>query len=135
MQNFVQYAPTEIVFGKDTELKTGQEVKKWGGHRTLIVFGGGSAVRSGLIDRVENSLTEAGIVSERLGGVQPNPRLSFARQGVAKAVEMEADYILAVGGGSAIDTAKAIAHGAANPEFDLWDIWTQKVPLTKSFPV
>lgn len=135
MQNFVQYAPTEIVFGKDTELKTGQEVKKWGGHRTLIVFGGGSAVRSGLIDRVENSLTEAGIVSERLGGVQPNPRLSFARQGVAKAVEMEADFILAVGGGSAIDTAKAIAHGAANPEFDLWDIWTQKVPLTKSFPV
>lgn len=135
MQNFVQYAPTEIVFGKDTELKTGQEVKKWGGHRTLIVFGGGSAVRSGLIDRVENSLTEAGIVSERLGGVQPNPRLSFARQGVAKAVGMEADFILAVGGGSAIDTAKAIAHGAANPELDLWDIWTQKVPLTKSLPV
>lgn len=135
MQNFVQYAPTEIVFGKDTELKTGQEVKKWGGHRTLIVFGGGSAVRSGLIDRVENSLTEAGIVSERLGGVQPNPRLSFARQGVAKAVEMEADFILAVGGGSAIDTAKAIAHGAANPELDLWNIWTQKVPLTKSLPV
>lgn len=135
MQNFVQYAPTEIVFGKDTELKTGQEVRKWGGHRTLIVFGGGSAVRSGLIDRVENSLTEAGIVCERLGGVQPNPRLSFARQGVAKAVEMKADFILAVGGGSAIDTAKAIAHGAANPEFDLWDIWTQKVPLTKSLPV
>lgn len=136
MQNFTQYAPTEIVFGKNTELRVGQEVKKWGGHRALIVFGGGSALRSGLIGRVEKSLEEAGITSERLGGVQPNPRLDLARQGVVKAVEMEADFILAVGGGSAIDTAKAIAHGAANPELDLWDdIWMQKVPLTQSLPV
>lgn len=135
MQNFTQYAPTEIVFGKNTEQKTGREVKKWGGKHTLIVYGGGSVIKSGLLERVEKSLSEEGISSVRLGGVQPNPRLSFAREGVKRALGAGVDFILAVGGGSAIDTAKAIAHGAANPEYDLWDIWTQKVPLEKSLPI
>lgn len=135
MENFVQYAPTEVIFGKGTENQTGEEVKKWGGSRVLLVYGGGSAVRSGLIGRVEQSLTEAGIAYEEFGGVKPNPRLAFAAEGVQKALTFGADFILAVGGGSAIDTAKAIAHGTANPEEKLWDIWTRKVPLTRSLPV
>ena len=135
MENFVQYAPTEVIFGKGTENQTGEEVKKWGGSRVLLVYGGGSAVRSGLIGRVEQSLTEAGIAYEEFGGVKPNPRLAFAEEGVQKALAFGADFILAVGGGSAIDTAKAIAHGTANPEEKLWDIWIRKVPLTRSLPV
>ena len=135
MENFVQYAPTEVIFGKGTENQTGEEVKKWGGSRVLLVYGGGSAVRSGLIGRVEQSLTEAGIAYEEFGGVKPNPRLAFAEEGVQKALTFGADFILAVGGGSAIDTAKAIAHGTENPEEKLWDIWTRKVPLTRSLPV
>ena len=135
MENFVQYAPTEVIFGEGTENQTGEEVKKWGGSRVLLVYGGGSAVRSGLIGRVEQSLTEAGIAYEEFGGVKPNPRLAFAEEGVQKALAFGADFILAVGGGSAIDTAKAIAHGTANPEEKLWDIWTRKVPLTRSLPV
>lgn len=135
MENFVQYAPTEVIFGKGTENQTGEEVKKWGGSRVLLVYGGGSAVRSGLIGRVEQSLTEAGIAYEEFGGVKPNPRLAFAEEGVQKALTFGADFILAVGGGSAIDTAKAIAHGTANPEEKLWDIWTRKVPLIRSLPV
>lgn len=135
MENFVQYAPTEVIFGKGTENQTGEEVKKWGGSRVLLVYGGGSAVRSGLIGRVEQPLTEAGIAYEEFGGVKPNPRLAFAEEGVQKALAFGADFILAVGGGSAIDTAKAIAHGTANPEEKLWDIWTRKVPLTRSLPV
>lgn len=135
MENFVQYAPTEVIFGKGTENQTGEEVKKWGGSRVLLVYGGGSAVRSGLIGRVEQSLTEVGLAYEAFGGVKPNPRLAFAEEGVQKALAFGADFILAVGGGSAIDTAKAIAHGTANPEEKLWDIWTRKVPLTRSLPV
>lgn len=135
MQNFVQYAPTEVVFGRGTEHQTGEEVKKWGGSRVLLVYGGGSAVRSGLIGRVEQSLKEAGIAWEEFGGVHPNPRLAFAEEGVQRALAFGADFILAVGGGSAIDTAKAVAHGTANPGEKLWDIWTGKTPLTKSLPV
>lgn len=135
MENFVQYTPTEVVFGRGTENQVGEEVRKWGGSRVLLVYGGGSAVRSGLIGRVEQSLKEAGIAWEEFGGVKPNPRLAFAEEGVRKAISFGADFILAVGGGSAIDTAKAIAHGTANPEQKLWDIWTKKVPLEKSLPV
>lgn len=135
MQNFVQYAPTEVIFGKDTEQQTGSQVKKWGGSRALIVYGGGSAVRSGLLERVEKSLKSKEIVYEEFGGVKPNPRLAFAEEGVKRALAFQADFILAVGGGSAIDTAKAIAHGAANPDEKLWDIWTKKAPLVKSLPI
>lgn len=135
MQNFIQYTPTEVVFGRKTEEQTGKLVKKWGGSRVLVVYGGGSAVRSGLLDRVEKSLEREEIVWERCGGVKPNPRLAFAEDGVSQALAMKADFILAIGGGSAIDTAKAIAHGTANPANKLWDIWTKKVPLAKSLPV
>ena len=135
MQNFTQYTPTEIVFGSKTHLQAGIEVKKWNGHRVLIVYGGGSVVKSGLLETIENVLREEKITYEEFGGVKPNPRLAYAERGVQKALEFGADFILAVGGGSSIDTAKAIAHGAANPGTKLWDIWTQKVPLTRSLPM
>lgn len=135
MQNFVQYAPTEVVFGKNMELQIGKEVRKWGGSRVLIVFGGNSARKSGLLARVEGSLKKEGIVYREFGGVKPNPRLDYAEEGVRVAIAFEADFILAAGGGSAIDTAKAIAHGTANPEHGLWDIWTKKVPLDVSLPI
>lgn len=134
MNNFVQWTPTEVVFGRGTENQTGEETAKWGGTRALIVFGGGSAKKSGLLDRVEASLDKSGIAWEEYGGVRANPTLTHAQEGVRKAISMKADFILGVGGGSVIDTAKAIAHGTANPETDLWDIWTQKVPLTKTMP-
>lgn len=135
MQEFIYYAPTEVVFGKDAEKKTAEEVKKWGGSRVFLVYGGGSVKRSGLLDRIEVELEDAGIMFKEWGGVKPNPLLSFAEAGVKAAASFGADFILAVGGGSSIDTAKGIAHGTANPETSLWDIWTQKVPLTKSLPV
>ena len=136
MQNFVQYAPTEVIFGKGTEEQTGAAVSKWGGSRVLIVYGGGSVVRSGLLKRVEESLERENIIYEEFGGVRPNPRLEFAEEGVKKALAFKADMILAVGGGSSIDTAKGIAHGAANPDLKLWDdIWMKQAPLTRSLPV
>lgn len=135
MQNFVYHVPTEIIFGKDTETQVGKEVKKWNGSKVLIVYGGGSVVRSGLLARVEESLEKENIAYEKIGGVKPNPLLSFAEEGVQKAIAFGADFILAVGGGSVIDTAKGIAHGTANPTEKLWDIWMGKAPLTKSLPV
>lgn len=135
MQNFIQYTPTEIIFGKETEMQAGTCVKKWGGTKVLVVYGGGSVVRSGLLDRVKKSLETAAIEYIELGGVQPNPRLSLAEEGVLLAVKENVDFVLAVGGGSAIDTAKGIAHGAARPECKLWDLWMKKEPLGKSLPV
>lgn len=135
MQNFTHYTPTEILFGKDTELKTGSQIKKWGGTKALIVYGGSSAKESGLLDRIKVSLEKEHIAYAEWGGVKPNPRLSHAEAGVAYAMEEKVDFILGVGGGSAIDAAKAIAHGTANPGVALWDIWTGKVPLTRTLPV
>lgn len=135
MQNFTQYTPTEIIFGRGTEVRTGACVKKLGGSKVLIVYGGGSVVRSGLLDRVKLSLEETGITYVELGGVQPNPRLLLAEEGVALAVKEKVDFILAVGGGSVIDTAKGISHGAARPECKLWDLWMKKEPLGNSLPV
>lgn len=135
MQSFQFYSPTEIIFGKNTELKTAEEIKKFGGSRVLIVYGGGSVVRSGLIDRIKNSLSYANLAFEEFGNVKPNPILSYAKIGIAKAIEFGADFILAVGGGSVIDTAKGIAHGAANPDIDIWSFWTEEEKVQKSLPV
>lgn len=135
MQNFRQYTPTEIVFGKDTQREAGHLTKKWGASRVLIIYGGGSVVRSGLLDTVKEALEEEKIEHAELGGVQPNPRLSLAREGVQKAIDFQADMILAVGGGSVIDTAKAVAIGAANPGKDIWDVfWMGQEPVTKALP-
>lgn len=135
MQNFVYYAPTEVIFGKGVEADTGRAAKKWGATRVLLVYGGGSVRKSGLLQRIQQALEDENIYWEELGGVKPNPRLSLAEEGVQRALDMRADFILAVGGGSVIDTAKGIAHGTANPGVKLWDIWTQKTALEKSLPV
>lgn len=135
MQKFTYYTPTQVVFGKETELEAGKLIKKYGGTKALIVYGGGSVIRSGLLARVKNILEESGISYAEWGGVLPNPRLSHAQAGAEYAISEKVDFILAVGGGSTIDTAKGIAHGSANPGTDLWDIWTKKVPLEKSLPV
>ncbi len=100
---------TEIVFGKETEAQTGELVKKHGGTKVLMVYGGGSIKKSGLYERVEQSLTEAGIPFVELAGVNPNPRRSLVDKGIALAREQGIDFILPVGGGSTLDTAKAIS--------------------------
>ncbi|MCX7615353.1 MAG: iron-containing alcohol dehydrogenase, partial [Clostridiales bacterium] len=121
MQNFTYYSPTRIVFGKETEGKVGQEVKRFGGKRVLLHYGSKSAKESGLLGRVEKSLKEAGISYISLGGVEPNPKLGLVKKGIELSLKEDVDFILAVGGGSAIDSAKAIAIGAKNPNFDLWE--------------
>ncbi len=135
MQNFQQYAPTEIVFGKETEKETGRLAKKWGASKVLVVYGGGSAKRSGLLDTIESELDAEGLSFEELGGVHPNPRLGFAREGVKQALADGIDFLLAVGGGSVIDTAKAIAMGAANPDTDIWNFWLGKAKPSGSLPI
>ena len=135
MQAFTQYTPTRIIFGKDTEQQAGSLAKQQGARKVFVVYGGGSVVKSGLLNRVTDSLTEAGLTWVAKGGVKPNPRLSFARECVEESKEFGTDFVLAVGGGSVIDTAKAIAHGTANPDTDIWDFWTGKKKVDKSLPV
>lgn len=135
MHEFQYYTPTEVVFGRDTVGQVAELVKKHGGSRVLVVYGGHSAKKSGLLDRVLALLEGAGLTADSIGGVQPNPRVALAREGVKKAIVMDADLILAVGGGSVIDTAKAVAHGKANPDVDIWEFWKRRAPLTKSTPV
>ena len=132
MQAFDFYCPTKIYFGKGAENRVGEAVKDFGGTRVFLIYGGHSALKSGLIARLEQSLADAGIACESFGGVQPNPRLSHAREGVQRALAFGADFILGVGGGSCIDTAKAVAHGVANPDTDIWDFWSRKAVLTKT---
>ena len=128
MQSFTYYSPTKVIFGKGAEEQAAQQVRAFGGSRVLLVYGGGSVVKSGLLARMEASLADTGLPVRTLGGVQPNPRLGLARQGVQEALDFGADFILAVGGGSVIDTAKAIAHGAANPGTDIWAYWEGEKP-------
>jgi len=135
MLSFTQFTPTEIVFGKEAENQTAALVKKHGGSKVLVVYGKGSVVSSGLLDRIAAGLKAEGIEFLLHGGATPNPHLSFAQDGAEKALVFGADLILAVGGGSAIDAAKAIAHGTANPEKDIWKFWLREEIVTKSLPV
>ena len=135
MLNFEYYAPTKVIFGKATETLVGQEIKKYGGKRVLIHYGGESARRSGLLDRVEESLRQADIAFATLGGVKPNPRLSKVREGIELAKRENIDFLLAVGGGSVIDSAKAIAYAMANPEHDIWDFFDGKAAPSACLPV
>lgn len=133
MQNFTFYSPTYFVFGKDSESKAGECVKRFGGTKVLLHYGGGSVIRSGLLDRVKNSLVQADIPFLELGGVKPNPRSGLVYEGIDLCKKEGIDLVLAVGGGSAIDSAKAIAAGALY-DGDFWDFYQGK-PIEKALPV
>ena len=133
MENFTFYSPTYFVFGKESENQAGEYVKKFGGTKVLIHFGGKSAKASGLLDRVEASLKKENIPFVELGGVKPNPRSGLVYEGIELCRKEKVDFILAVGGGSAIDSAKAIAAGVLY-DGDFWDFYMGK-PIEKALPV
>lgn len=133
MLNFEYYCPTKIIFGKGKENEVGSIVKQYG-KKILLHYGGGSVIRSGLLDRVKASLDKDGIEYVELGGVQPNPRLSLINEGIKIVKDHNIDFILAVGGGSAIDSAKGIGLGSKY-DGDLWDIYLRKATPTDHTPV
>ncbi|MBR6967622.1 MAG: iron-containing alcohol dehydrogenase [Ruminococcus sp.] len=134
MDNFQFYSPTEFIFGRGTEAKAGEMVKKYGGTKVLIHYGSGSAVRSGLIDCVKKSLEESGIAFTELGGVQPNPRDTLIYKGIELCRSEGVDFILSVGGGSCIDSSKAIALGVPY-DGDFWDFYGTGKPVEKALPI
>ena len=125
MENFEFVSPTHFVFGKGAEEQVGSKLAERGARTVLLHFGGQSAVKSGLIDRVKASLDAQGIKHVELGGVRPNPEITLAREGIALCKEHDVDWVLAVGGGSVIDSAKAIAVGA-HYDGDVWDFFETK---------
>ena len=133
MNDFDFYSPTYFVFGRGREAEAGTYVKKFGGSRVLVLYGGHSAKKSGLLDRVLASLNGAGLHTAELGGVKPNPRSGLVYEGIDLCRKEGIDFLLAVGGGSVIDTAKAIAIGVPY-EGDFWDFFSGKVP-EKALPV
>ena len=134
MDNFTFYSPTCFEFGKGKESETGKLVKRFGGSRILIHYGGGSAVKSGLLDRVKKSLDQEGLTYVELGGVQPNPVDTLVYKGIELGRKEKIDFILAIGGGSVIDSAKGIAMGIPYAG-DFWDFYTGKLPVTEALPV
>ena len=135
MKDFIYYAPTEVVFGKSSEEHVAYMVKKYGGTKVLVHYGGQNAIRSGLLEKICTILSNDGIDFIKLGGVVPNPRLSLVHEGIACCLKEGVNFILAVGGGSVIDSGKAIAMGVANPDKEVWDYYTGKEKLTKALPV
>lgn len=133
MNNFTFYSPTYFVFGRDTENETGKYVKRFGGSKVLIHYGGGSAVRTGLLERVKKSLDAEEIAYVELGGVKPNPRSGLVYEGIELCKKEDVDFVLAVGGGSTIDSAKAIAAGVVY-DGDFWDFYQGKV-IDKALPI
>jgi len=134
MKNFNYYAPTEVVFGDQSEEQVAQLVKKYGGTKVLVHYGGKSAVRSGLLDKICGLLQEGGVTYVALGGVVPNPRLSLAQQGIDLCRKEGIDFILAIGGGSVIDSAKCIGYGVPF-EGNVWDIYMGKAEPKTMLPV
>ena len=134
MKDFEFCSPTEFVFGRGVEQRAGEFCAKCGARRVLVVYGGGSAVKSGLLARVEASLQEAGIAWDSIGGVQPNPLDDKVYEGIRLARESGAGFVLAVGGGSVIDTAKAIAAGVPYGG-DFWDFFAGKAVPEAALPV
>ena len=134
MKDFVYYAPTEVVFGKESEEQVAVMVKKYGGKRVLVHYGGQSARRSGLLEKVTRLLREEGLYVVELGGVVPNPRLSLVRRGIDLCRAEQIDFILAVGGGSVIDSAKGIAYGVCY-DGDVWDFYLGRAQATACLPV
>lgn len=134
MDNFSFYSPTEFVFGKDTENNCGLYIRKYGGTKVLVHYGGGSAVKSGLLGRVEASLEKSGISFVKLGGVKPNPRDTLVYEGIELCRKEKVDFILCVGGGSVIDSAKAIAMGTLY-DGDFWDFYANGKQIEKALPI
>jgi len=136
MNNFTFYSPTYFVFGKGTEETTGQYVKTYGGHKALIHYGSGSVVKSGLLDRVKASLKAEGIEYVELGGVQPNPKSGLIYEGIELCRKEKVDFVVAIGGGSAIDSSKAIALGVPY-DGDFWDFYDGRTyrPVTEALPI
>lgn len=121
MNNFIYETPTKVYFGKDEELKVGKIIAEYHPKKVLIHYGGKSAKESGLLDKVKKCLSDEKIDFVELGGVVANPELKLVREGIRLCLDEGVDFILAVGGGSVLDSAKDIANGAANPEVDVWD--------------
>ncbi|MBP5679611.1 MAG: iron-containing alcohol dehydrogenase [Bacteroidales bacterium] len=134
MKNFKYYAPTYVEFGKGTELKVGQLVKQFGGTKVLLHYGGQSAIKSGLLATVEDCLQKAGIEYVKLGGVVPNPRVSMVRKGIEICKQEGIDFLLAVGGGSVIDSCKAISAGRYIDQ-DVWDLYLRRAEATRFMPI
>ena len=134
MENFQYYTPTKIIFGRGAEEQTGQLAAEQGCKKVLVHYGGGSVVRSGLLERIYRSLDAVGISYVSLGGVVPNPRLSLVYEGIRLARKEQVDFILAVGGGSVIDSAKAIGYGVAN-EGDVWDFYDKRRTAKACLPI
>lgn len=130
MNAFTYHVPTKVIFGENTETQAGQAIRDAGGSNVLVIYGGGSAVRNGLLDRVTASLEAVGLPWQAVGGVQPNPHLGLAQETVDKFRDKGIDFVLAVGGGSVIDTAKAVAHGLARPDVPIWDYYSGKAKVT-----
>jgi len=133
MNNFTFYSPTYFVFGQGEENNAGKYVEKFGGTKVLLHYGGGSVVRSGLLERIKNSLSDKNIEFVELGGVQPNPRSGLVYKGIELCRKENVDFVLAVGGGSTIDSAKAIAAGTVY-DGDFWDFYCGKT-IEKALPV
>ena len=133
--DFTLYTPTKVVFGHKAEEKVGELVCAFGGSRVLIHYGGGSVVRSGLLDRVKASLEKAGLFYVELGGVVPNPQLSKVYEGIELAKVNRVDFILAVGGGSVIDSSKAIAYALGEPEYDVKELYEHTRTAKASYPL
>lgn len=134
MINFEFYSPTKFVFGRDVENRTGSLVREFGGSKALLHFGGGSVVRSGLLDRIKASLHKEGIDYCQLGGVQPNPRSGLVYEGIELARKENVDFIIGIGGGSAIDSAKAIAMGVRY-DGDFWDFFAGTATPEQTLPI
>ena len=134
MKNFIYETPTKVYFGAGEELRVGKLVKEFSPKKVLIHYGGKSAKESGLLDRVKKCLNDEKIAFVELGGVIANPELSLVRKGIDLCLREGVDFILAVGGGSVMDSSKDIANGAANPEIDVWDFSLRKAEPKKTIP-
>ena len=134
MFDFKYFTPTKVLFGKNTEDKVAELIKEFGGKKVLIHYGGGSVIRSGLMQRVTDKLDAAGIAYVKLGGAVPNPHLSLVYEGIELCKKEGVDFLLAVGGGSAIDSAKAIGYGLMN-DGDVWDLYDYKRQAKASMPL
>lgn len=131
MRNFEYYTPTKVIFGKDTHLQAGKLCKAYGASKICVHYGSSSAVKSGLLDEVCKSLEAEGLSYVTLGGVVPNPRLSKVYEGIELCLRENVDFLLAVGGGSVIDSCKAIAYGIADPDTDVWKYY-EKTQIPKA---